>query len=80
MKGGDDWEQQKLDEIDPDKLRDGAAEARIARLVDEAMAREQREGARCDGCGRLPSAGCDCNDNRLAIGRGERRKAEREEG
>jgi len=75
MKG--DWEQRQLDEIDPDKLRDGAAEARISRLVDEAMA---REATRCSDCGRLPSAGCDCDENRRAIGRGERRKGEREEG
>jgi len=33
----------------------------------------------CEGCGRTAAAGCSCPSNALAIGRGERRKAEREE-
>lgn len=34
----------------------------------------------CEGCGRTPAAGCSCSSNMLAIGRGERRKGEREGG
>ena len=34
---------------------------------------------RCDGCGAAFGAGCSCPENYLAIGRGERRKARREE-
>ena len=34
---------------------------------------------KCEGCGRTAAAGCDCDGNRLAIGRGERAKGEREE-
>jgi len=33
---------------------------------------------RCEGCGRTAFQGCDCDANRRAIGRGERRKGELE--
>lgn len=38
-----------------------------------------RELLRCEQCGAEWGAGCDCDSNRRAIGRGERAKAEREE-
>lgn len=60
-------------------LRCPECHAAIRRAVDGDQ-RAILERLRCPGCGAAWGSGCSCASNKLAIGRGERAKAEREEG
>ncbi len=63
--------------IEPGDPLDYACDACFRRLLADNVRR--RAVLRCDGCGAAFGAGCSCPENRLAIGRGERRKAKLEE-